>query len=238
MARPCVVLLPGLLCDAAVWREQCTALRFADCVVPSFGKLASLTAMARSVIDAVSTPRFSVAGHSMGGRVALEIARLVPERIERFALLDSGLDPIAEGPAGEHERENRMALLRVAQQQGMRHMGEQWARGMVHPARLETPVFEDILDMIERQTPEMFQAQIDALLNRPDGRDALMGISCPTLFACGRQDNWSPLSRHEEMHALCPGSRLVVIEDSGHMSTMEQPAAVSRALLSWMDHQR
>lgn len=235
MARPCVVLLPGLLCDAAVWQPQCEALAFAECVVPSFGTLASLTAMAHSVLDAVPAARFSLAGHSMGGRVALEIARLAPQRVERFALFDSGLDPLAPGAAGEHERESRMALLRLARQDGMRVMGRKWAQGMVHPARLESSLFERILDMIERQTPEIFEAQIQALLNRPDGRQALKRLSCPVLFACGRQDAWSPLSRHEEMHALCPGSRLVVIEDSGHMSTLEQPAAVASALIGWMD---
>jgi pimeloyl-ACP methyl ester carboxylesterase len=235
MAKPCVVLVPGLLCDAALWAAQRQALRSADCLVPSFGELASLTAMARSVLDAVQAPRFSLAGHSMGGRVALEIARLAPERIERFALFDSGLDPIAPGMAGTAEREGRMALLRLCQDLGMRAMGRQWARGMVRPDRIDSPVFEDILAMIERQTPRIFEAQIQALLDRPDGREALKGLACPILFGCGRQDEWSPLSRHVEMHAQCPGSRLVVIEDCGHMSPMEQPDAVSEALVDWLD---
>ncbi|NML18828.1 alpha/beta fold hydrolase [Azohydromonas caseinilytica] len=234
MTRPCVVLLPGLLCDAAVWREQCQALAFADCVVPSYGELASITAMARSVLEAAPAQRFSLAGHSMGGRVALEVVRLAPERVERLALLDTGMDPLAQGGAGEQERAKRMALLQVARAKGMRAMGREWARGMVHPSRLDTPLFEEILDMIERQTPAIFEAQINALLGRPDARPVLRALSCPTLLACGRQDAWSPLSRHEEMQALVPGSRLVAIEDSGHMSTMEQPEAVSRALLDWM----
>jgi pimeloyl-ACP methyl ester carboxylesterase len=235
VTRPSVVLLPGLLCDAAVWRAPCQALAFADCIVPSFGTLASLTEMARSVLDGVAAPRFSLAGHSMGGRVALEIVRLAPQRVERFALFDSGLDALAAGAAGEQERQNRMALLQLARQHGMRAMGLKWAPAMVHPARRGSAVFEAILEMIERQTPETFEAQIHALLNRPDGREALQRLSCPTLFACGRQDAWSPLARHEEMHALRPGSRLVVIEDSGHMSPMEQPAAVAKALIDWMD---
>ena len=234
MARPCVVLIPGLLCDAAVWRGPCHALSSADCFVPAFGELASLTDMARSVLQAVPASSFSLAGHSMGGRVALEIARLAPERIERFALFDSGLDALASGAAGQAEREARLALLCVAQQEGMRAMGQRWARHMVHPAHIDTPVFEDILAMIERQTPGIFAAQIRALLGRPDGREALKQLRCPALFACGRQDTWSPLSRHEEMHVLCPGSALVVIEDCGHMSPMEQPAAVSRILAGFM----
>lgn len=237
MEHPVVVLVPGLLCDSAVWKEQCQALRDAhraDCVVPAFGNLASLTDMARSVLDAVAAPAFALAGHSMGGRVALEIARLAPERIERIALLDTGLDPLAPGAAGEQEKAKRMALLQLAREQGMRAMGRQWARGMVHPDQLESPVFEEVLQMIERQTPIAFEAQIKALLNRPDARPVLQALTCPKLFACGRQDAWSPLAQHEEMQALCPGSRLVVFEDSGHMCTMERPEAVTKALVDWL----
>jgi pimeloyl-ACP methyl ester carboxylesterase len=127
-----------------------------------------------------------------------------------------------------------MALLAIARERGMREMGRQWARAMVHPSRLASPLFEEILDMIERQTPAMFEAQITALLGRPDGRPALAGLRCPTLIGCGRQDAWSPLARHEQMHGLLPGSRLAVIEDSGHMSTMEQPDVVSKVLIEWM----
>ena len=234
MSRPCVVLLPGLLCDAAVWRDQCAALSFADCVVPSYGEADSLADMARGVLQALPADRFALAGHSMGGRVALEIARMAPERIERIALLDSGVDPIAKGTAGAQERDKRLALLQIARQQGMRQMGAQWARGMVHEDCLDTPLFGEILDMIARSTPAVFAAQIQALLDRPDAGAVLAGLRCPTLLVCGRQDAWSPLARHERMHALCPGSQLVVIEHSGHMSTMEQPAAVSRALAEWM----
>ena len=235
MTRPCVVLLPGLLCDAAVWRDQRETLAFADCVVPSYGRLSSLADMARHVLDTIPAERFSLVGHSMGGRVALDMVSLAPGRVERLALLDTGMEPIAEGGAGLRERDRRLALLHLAREQGMRAMGREWARGMVHPSRLDTPLFEEILDMIERQTPAVFEAQITALLARPDARGVLAGLRCATLLACGRQDAWSPLARHEEMQALCPGSRLSVIEDSGHMSTIEQPAAVSRLLVDWMN---
>ncbi len=234
MTQPCAVLLPGLMCDAAAWTAQCEALSFADCVVPSYGELASITGMARHVLASVPAERFALAGHSMGGRVALEVVRLAPERVERLALLDTGMDPIAEGRAGEQERARRMELLQMARQNGMRDMGREWARGMVHPSRLNSPLFEHILDMIDRQTPSTFEAQINALLGRPDARAVLEALRCPTLLACGRQDAWSPLSRHEEMQAIGCGSKLVVIEDSGHMSTMEQPHAVSQALVEWM----
>jgi pimeloyl-ACP methyl ester carboxylesterase len=205
-----------------------------NCIVPDYGLLDSIEGMARHVLREVRAPRFALAGHSMGGRVALEMMRIAPERIERLALLDTGFLPRAQGEAGDAEQRERHALLTLAREQGMRSMGRQWARGMVHPAHLDAPVFEAILAMIERKTPEVFEAQIRALLARPDARPVLQSLRCPTTFMCGRQDAWSPLARHEEMHALVPGSGLVVIEDAGHMCTMEQPGAVNDALRRWL----
>ncbi|WP_119157810.1 alpha/beta fold hydrolase [Caldimonas tepidiphila] len=235
MSRSTVVLLPGLLCDEAVWAGQRQALsEFADCVVPSYGEQDSIRGMAQDVLAALPHGPLSLAGHSMGGRVALEMMRMAPGRIEQIALLDTGLEPIAAGEAGEAERAKRFALLHTAQQAGMRAMGREWARGMVHPSRLDSPLFEDILAMIERSTPRVFAAQINALLGRPDAREVFRAARCPTLLVCGRQDAWSPLSRHEQMQQMRPDARLVVVEDSGHMAPMEQPEAVSLALAAWL----
>lgn len=236
MTQPTVVLLPGLLCDEAVWAAQCEALTGRHCVVPSYGLRDSIETMARAVLDEVPAERFSLAGHSMGARVALEVMRLAPQRVERLALFDTGLDPIAAGPDGERERVQREALLAMARAQGMRAMGQQWAPNMVLPAHRGAPVFDDILAMIERKTAEVFALQIRALLGRPDARAVFASIACPVLIGCGRQDAWSPLARHEKMQRTLPGSRLVVIENSGHMSPMEQPAAVTRALVEWLAH--
>lgn len=233
--RPLVLLLPGLLCDDAVWTHQRERLsEVADCIVPDYGESESITAMAQSVLAAVPEGPLMVAGHSMGGRVALEIARLAASRVQRLALLDTGIDPLAEGAAGAGERDRRMALLQVARRDGMRAMGREWARGMVHHSRLGTPLFEQILDMIERSTPDRFAAQLHALLDRPDARPVFQALACPTLLACGRQDAWSPLERHEAMQRLLAAARLVPIEDSGHMTPMEQPEAVSAVLLQWV----
>ncbi len=231
------ILLPGLLCDEAVWAAQVQALQAhgVACQVPSYGMLDSLQDMARSVLEAAPAARFSLAGHSMGARVALEVLRLAPQRVQRLALLDTGIDPLPAGEAGERERARRMELLGIARERGMRAMGREWARGMVHPSRWDGPVFESILEMLERKTPAVYEAQIRALLDRPDARPLLATLRCPVLLGCGRDDAWSPLARHEEMHALLPGSRLSAFEHSGHMVTMEQPQAVSDALIGWMD---
>ena len=235
MSKATLLLLPGLLCDGTVWQAQCAALAdIADCRVPVYRTLDSIGAMAEHVLSIAPPGPFALAGHSMGGRVALEVVRRAPERVARLALLDTGFQALAAGEAGEKERAGRHQLLTLARAQGMRAMGDQWARGMVHPGRLEDAVFEDILQVIARNTPAMFEAQISALLSRPDATALLPQIRCPTLVLCGRDDAWSPLARHEEMHAAIFGSRLEVVEKSGHMTTMERPDAVSLAMRNWL----
>ncbi|HVE52234.1 MAG TPA: alpha/beta hydrolase [Ramlibacter sp.] len=233
MTRPTLLLLPGLLCDAAAWKGVIAAMPAVDCVVPAYGRLDSIAAMARHVLASVPGGRLCIAGHSMGGRVALEMARLAPARIDRLALLDTGFQPRAPGAAGAAEESGRLALLQLARDRGMRGMGRAWARGMVHPDHRDAPVFEAILQMIGRSDASTFEAQIRALLGRPDATDVLASLRCPTLIACGREDAWSPLARHREMHALVPHADLVVIEHAGHMAPMEQPQAVASALRGW-----
>jgi pimeloyl-ACP methyl ester carboxylesterase len=230
-----LVLLPGLLCDRAAWADQCEQLADSvECIVPAYGALDTIGAMAEHVLASVPAQKFALAGHSMGGRIALEVTRRAPQRVERLALLDTGYKPLADGEAGDKERAGRMALLGTARRLGMRAMGKAWARGMVHPDRLDTPLFDAVLDMIERSNPDIFAAQINALLNRPDAGAALGAIACPTLVLCGREDTWSPPPQHEQIARQIAGSTMVLIEHSGHMSTMEQPAAVNQALLSWL----
>lgn len=235
MARATVVLLPGLLCDRAVWEPQIAALsEHYECLVADYGGADSLAAMAQSVLGSVPAT-FSLVGHSMGGRVALEVMRMAPQRVSRLALLDTGYQSRPEGEVGEAEARSRYRLVDMALSQGMRVMGREWIQGMVHPERLQdAALMESILAMIERKTPGIFAAQIRALLGRPSVEAVLRSINCPTLVLCGRQDIWSPLTRHEQMAGMIPGADLVVIEDSGHMVTLERPEAVTTALHGWL----
>jgi pimeloyl-ACP methyl ester carboxylesterase len=231
-----LILVPGLLCDEAVWAHQSEALaRIADVQIAVNGARDSLVAMAEAII-AQAPPRFALAGHSMGGRVALEVIRRVPERVMALALLDTGHQALAVGEAGEREVAGRLALVDKARRQGMRAMGWEWLQGMVYPSRLSDAVLVNaILDMIERKTPELYAAQTRALIGRPDATALLAKIRCPTLVLCGQEDAWSPPRRHEEMRDMIPGSALTVVPYCGHMSPMEQPAAVSEALRAWLE---
>ena len=186
-------------------------------------------------ILANAPPRFALAGHSMGGRVALEVWAQAPQRVSHLALLDTGFEGLAGGETGERERAGRLRLLQLARTAGMRAMAQDWASGMVHPDRLsEAPLMEAIYDMLARATPEVFAAQIRALLQRPDRSALLASINVPTLVLCGREDSWSTLARHQDMAGRISGSTLVDVPHCGHMCTLEQPEAVSRALLAWL----
>jgi pimeloyl-ACP methyl ester carboxylesterase len=171
----------------------------------------------------------------MGGRVALEVLARAPERVVRLALLDTGYEALASGEAGARERAGRHRLLEIAKRDGMQAMAREWARGMVHPQRLgDASLMDSIHTMIARAGVAQFEAQIRALLARPDRTRLLAELRVPTLVLCGREDGWSPLARHLQMAGLIRGSELVDVPDCGHMSTMEQPAAVSAALSTWL----
>ncbi|MEX2365364.1 MAG: alpha/beta hydrolase, partial [Pseudohongiellaceae bacterium] len=178
---------------------------------------------------------FAMAGHSMGGRVALEVMRLAPEKVHRLALIDTGYAALAEGEAGEKEVKGRMARVKTAHEEGVAAMARDWVTGMVHPDRLnDATLIHDIIAMFERKTPAIFEAQIKALIERPDATSVLSDIDCPTTFIVGRQDAWSTPEQHEAMAEKVRHSRLEIIEDAGHMSTMEQPRAMTEVFWQWL----
>ena len=164
-----------------------------------------------------------------------EVFRRVPGRVQGLALLDTAYGPRPAGPEGDDEATKRYALLEIARRNGTRTMGAVWVQKMVHRDRLfEAPLLDAILDMFGRKSCDTFAAQIKALLERPDAGPLLGEIKCPTMVLCGRQDTWSTVEVHEQMAAMIPKSRLVVIEDCGHMSTMERPEEVTAAMQKWL----
>jgi pimeloyl-ACP methyl ester carboxylesterase len=231
-----ILLLPGLMCDATVWREQIPALeRFGPCTVADYGTIASLAGMAHAVL-ARAPKEFAVAGHSMGGRVALEVFRAAPDRVKGLALLDTGCAPLAKGEAGIKEVEGRMSLLEVARAKGTKTMAQRWVQGMVHRPRLkDAPLIDAIVEMMGRKTPDIFEAQQGALIARPEACSLLSGIKVPALVLCGRHDSWSSPEQHESMAKAISGAALAIVEDCGHMCTMERPEEISAHLVRWIE---
>ncbi len=228
--RQTLLLLSGLNCDATIWEEIAPRLApVATLEMHSFPGFDSIQQMARYVLE--TAPRhFALAGHSMGGRVALEIIRIAPLRVRRLALLNTGARA-----AEDSEARARNRLVAIARQQGMTALAAQWLPPMMGapPERLAA-VMPRLIRMAERGTPESFAAQVTALLNRPDQLAVLPTIRVPTLLLSGAEDNWSPLAQHVEMHERIAQSTLVAVPEAGHMAPVEQPAAVAAALESWL----
>jgi pimeloyl-ACP methyl ester carboxylesterase len=230
-ARETVILVPGLLCDGDVWAHQSAALgEHYDVIVPDLTRHDSLGGMAAHILD-TAPARFSIVGHSMGGRVALEVFRLAPERVARLALLDTGVHP-----AGAEELPKRQAMLDISAGQGMTALADAWLPPMVRPGLLETDagLRERLYAMVEGMTPAIHRQQISALVNRLDASPLLPQIRCPVLIGVGELDLWSPPDQHDPIAAAIAQSHMVVFAGSGHMAPMETPEAVSVALLEWM----
>lgn len=228
--KPTLLLIPGLLCDGLVWRDVLPALEAVSrpLIVETLNDYDTIPAMAEAALRAADG-RLAVAGFSLGGRIALEMTRQAPERIGRLALLGSGY-----GPAGPHEEEQRMGLVRIARQRGMEAMAQIWLPPMLKDSHREGPIGEALMAMVLRNTPDSFARQQNALLHRPDATPVLGQIRVPTLVLTGRDDSWSPVAQNQAMADLIPGSRFVIIDDSGHFTMTEHPEPVAQALIDWL----
>jgi pimeloyl-ACP methyl ester carboxylesterase len=234
MSECTLVLIPGLMCDAAVWQPQQQHLAgVAPIEIAEHGLAADLGEMAQQILAAYPGA-LALAGHSMGGRVALEVVRRAPQRVRGLALLDTGCHALAAGAVGERERDTRMGVLAQARREGLRAAAEAWLDGMIHPSRLkDQPLRESILEMWERRSLEHLAAQMQALLERPEAAQLLPGLAVPALVLCGAEDRSAPVQQHMEMAGLLPQSDYVQVADCGHMCTLERSAEVNSALAMW-----
>lgn len=235
MNKPHLLLLPGMLCDGAFWRAQADGLSdLCDTIVPSFGVLDSFDAMAESVL--ASAPQtFVLAGHSMGGRVALEICRRAPERVMRLALFATDYRGHPDEASRAAEMARRNGTLDRIRAEGMEGFASFWVTQVVARENMgNTRLVSDVVAMMARQTLDVAAAQTLAGLTRRDQADVLAALSCPTLICAGREDALRPVAVHEDMARRVAGSELMAIEHCAHMVAMEQPGAVTAAMRGWL----
>lgn len=223
-----IVLIPGLMNDGWVWRHQLGPLsRLGAVHVARTDGCASLAEMAARILDETRGP-LKVAGHSMGGRVALEMVAAAPRRVTRLALLDTG----AHG-AKPAEAEGRNALVELARAEGMAAVCKAWLPDMLGDrARGDARLVEGIGRMLERCAVMDFVAQQQALLERPDRMALLPDIACETLLITGAEDRWADPDQHRWMASLIPGSRVEIVAGAGHMLPVEAPEALAGLLVA------
>ncbi len=227
-----LLLLPGLICDEALWAHQTNHL--ADIAKVGVGDLteaSSIQGMAAQVL-AAAPEQFALAGFSTGGYVSLEIMRQAPERVTRLALLNTSAQPDDADKARK-----RRGLIALSSKGKFRGVSAKLMAELVFLPRASEPdLVEIVRAMTERMGAEVFVRQQTAVLNRIDSRDILTQIDVPTLVICGREDLLTPLHCHEELAAGVEGARLAVIEQCGHLSPLERPHAVTALLRTWLLH--
>ena len=226
-----IVLLPGLACDAGMWQVQIDALRpnWKVAVADAHARYDSIEAMAAGVL-AEHVGDLILCGASMGSMLALEAARQAPERVKAVALLGSNARP-----ESQDMRALREAAIRLFEQGRVEEVLSANVGFAFHPSRVgETALIQSYMDLILRAGAAQLIAQNRALMARSDARLHLPRLRCPLLLICGDADQLTPLECSREIASLVPQAELHVIEQCGHMLTMERPEQVNRLLLQWL----
>ena len=225
-----LLLIPGLLCTDALYAPVLPQLqKMTRCHIADHRRQDSMSAIARSIL-AEAPDTFALCGLSMGGYIAFEIMRQAPGRVRRLALLDTMAR--ADTPEKMAGRTTAIARARV---EGIEPVSATLLPQWIHPDRLaDADLVARIGKMAIDTGVDAFERQQTAIATRVDSRPTFAAIRVPTLVLVGRQDQATPVAAAEEMAHGIPGSRLVIIEHCGHLTTMERPAEVAAALTDWL----
>lgn len=225
-----LVLLPGLMGDSRQFWSQIEAFGRERAVMVAPVTLGERMEEIASMLLGQLPLRFALLGQGFGGMVALELIRRAPERVSRIALLATS--PLPETPADAGLRETRMVVARAGRLAQV--MAEEIPADSLAPG----PVREDILalarEMAEALGPEAYLRQARALQRRKDQQATLRRIRQPAMVLCGAHDRILPIKRHEFMAEMIPYARLEVIDEAGHLPSLETPETVNAAIHDWL----
>jgi pimeloyl-ACP methyl ester carboxylesterase len=225
-----IVLIPGLLCTPRLYAEQIPALwRFGPVMVADHTRDDSMAGIARRIL-AQAPPQFALIALSMGGYVAFEMQRQAPDRVAKLALLDTTARP--DAPEQTEQRKRQIEMARSGRFDGIAQL---LFPRFVAPARHGDRALQAVVrTMAEDTGAEAFVRQQAAIMARADSRPGLAAIACPTLVIVGADDALTPPDRAAEMADAIPGARRVIVPDCGHLSPLEQPQAVTEALVAFL----
>jgi pimeloyl-ACP methyl ester carboxylesterase len=225
-----IVLIPGLLASPRMYAPQIPHLwRAGPVMVADHTRADSMSALAQDILRAAPA-RFALAGLSMGGYIAFEMLRQAPQRIVKVALLDTS----ARADLPEQSAMRRAQMTLAAQGRLAEVLAQQFPR-LVQRERRGDAALRAVFDLMAQEVgPAAFIRQQTAIMGRSDSRPTLGAIGCPALVLVGAEDELTPPERAAEIAGGIPGARLITVPRSGHMSTLEQPEEVTRALLEWL----
>ena len=225
-----IVLVPGLASSARIYAPVLPALwRFGPVMVANHIRDDSMGAIAARVLSE-APPRFALAGHSMGGYIALEIMRQAPERVVKLALINTQARPDTPEATAR-----RRGLMERAKRGELRAARDEMFPELVHPSRRDDAGIRRLVhEQGDDVGVEAYLRQQTAIIARVDSRPTLATIRCPTLVLTGDQDNTIPNAFSKEMADGIAGAKLVVLANCGHLPQPEQPEATTRALVEWL----
>lgn len=225
-----LVLLPGMMCDARIFAPQIATLsrQRAVQIAPILGDTIE---QAAALILQAAPPVFALAGLSMGGIVAMEILRQAPARVDRIALLDT--NPRYEHPEVQAARLPQIEKVQAGQL--MTVMRDEMKPRYLTDGPNRDAILDLCMDMAKSLGPATFVNQSRALASRPDQTETLRASLVRALVLCGRDDGLCPVHRHDLMHSLLRNSTLEIIENAGHLPSLEQPVQTSAALMRWLE---
>jgi len=224
------VLVPGLLCTPRLYADQIPSLwRFGPVTVADHTRGDSMRDIARQIL-AQAPPKFALIGLSMGGYVAFEVQRHAPDRVVKLVLLDTTARP--DAPEQTEQRKRQVEMARAGRFEGVAQL---LFPRFVSAARHGDAALQAIVRTMADDTgADAFVRQQTAIMSRADSRPGLASIPCPTLVLVGADDSLTPPDRAAEIAAGIPGARSVVVPSCGHLSTLEQPQAVTAALVEFL----
>lgn len=225
-----LVVLPGFMADARAFMPQIVDLgadRPVTVILPNGAETVEQISLA--TLPALP-PRFALLGHGLGGEVAIDILRRLPDRVSRIALIST--DPLAEPPAVAASREARLVAARAGR------LAEALAGELPPGALADMPWRDEVLalvaDMGLRLGLASYVRQTRALQRRPDQQKTLRKLRIPALVLAGAADRLVPVRRQEFLAGLMPMARLEVVHEAGHLPQLEQPEAVTAALRAFL----
>ena len=223
-------MIPGMMCDERIFSPQIEELsQNLEVTIADISNFSSVSELASDVLK--KAPKsFSLLGHSMGGIVAMEIYSQEPKRIEKLILMDT--NPKAELDEVKLKREpqikevNKGKLLEV--------MRDEMKPNYVAESENKRSVLNVCMDMALTLGPDVFINQSRALQSRLDQQNTIQSIKIPVLIMCGSEDKLCPVERHEMMHNMISDSDLIIINNAGHMPTLEQPRETTEVIKEWL----
>ena len=225
-----LVFIPGMMCDSRLFQPQINEFskQYLVCITPA-SHSDSIEKISLEILSQLPK-KFTLIGLSMGGILAMEIIKKVPERVMKIVLMDTNFK--SETSEIKSKRIPQINLVNEGKLEAV--MKKQILQNYLFKNKKNQQILELCLKMAKDLGKEIFINQSKALTTRQNYKETLKNINVPSLIICGRYDRLCPIDVHREMESLIQNSTLEIIPDAAHLPTLEQPLYLNKILNKWL----